>query len=163
MNRLSFLLVVILVTPRPRLARRERLALAEWLHDLRQARRSLARARIFSLTAICILGIGLGGATAIFSICYGILVRPLPYPSPDALGRIDWVMRTGQSQGSSLADLELWGTGRAFSDVGLYSTAPAEVRTNGPAEMVPVAYVSTGTLPVVGIRSSARPFLPPGR
>lgn len=61
---------------------------------------------MFSLTTISILGVGLGAATAIFSICYGILVRPLPYPSPGALARIDWVMPTGQSQGSSLGDLQ---------------------------------------------------------
>lgn len=140
---------------------RDRITPTGWLSDLRQARRSLARSWVFSLTTISILGVGLGAATAIFSICYGILVRPLPYSSPEALAQIDWVMRTGQSQGSSLADLELWGSSRAFSDVGLFSTRPAEVRTSGPAEMVQVAYVSAGTLPVLGVRPRLGRFFYP--
>lgn len=123
------------------------------IQDLRHARRSLSRSRAFSLTTISILGIGLGAATAIFSVCYGILLRPFPYPAPDALVRIDWVTRTGQSQGSSLGDHELWGQAtQSFSRVGLFSTRPAEVRSDGPAEMVQVAYVSAETLPVVGVR-----------
>jgi len=51
---------------------------------LRQLRRNLG----FSMTAILTLAIGIGATTAIFSIFYGVLLRPLPYGEPDRLARI---------------------------------------------------------------------------
>lgn len=123
-----------------------------WLQDLRHVRRSLTRAWAFSATTVAILGIGLGAATAIFSVYYGILLRPFPYPSPDALVRIDWMMPTGQSQGSSLGDVDLWRQSqRSFSALGLFSSRATEIRDSGPAETVQVAYVDAGTLPALGV------------
>jgi predicted permease len=123
-----------------------------WGQDWRQARRSLTRSWAFSVTAIVILGIGLGSATAIFSIYRAILLRPFPYPSPDSLVRVDWTMPTGQSQGSSLGDMDLWTQASgSFSGLGLFSTRPVEIRGDGPAETAQMAYVSAGTLPALGV------------
>ena len=55
------------------------------LQDVRYALRSLGRAPGFTLVALFTLGLGIGGTTAIFSVVDGILLRPLPYPSPQAI------------------------------------------------------------------------------
>ncbi|MCY4123493.1 MAG: permease prefix domain 1-containing protein [Acidobacteria bacterium] len=47
--------------------------------------RSLRRTPGFSLVAIGVLALGVGLNTAIFSVVYGVLVRPLPYPDPDSI------------------------------------------------------------------------------
>jgi putative ABC transport system permease protein len=125
-----------------------------WLQDFRHALRSLSRAWGFTLTIIGLLGIGLGLTTAIFSIFYGILLRPFPYTSPDRLVRVDWMMPTGQSQGSSLGDLALWIEGaRGVSGIGVFSATSTEVRAGGsaPAETVQVTYVSSATLSMLGV------------
>ena len=59
------------------------------LRDLRYAFRNLGRARGFALVAAVTLAIGIGANTAIFSIIDTILLRPLPYPNPDRLVRLN--------------------------------------------------------------------------
>jgi predicted permease len=53
--------------------------------DVRYALRSLGRAPGFTLVALLTLALGIGGTTAIFSVVDGILLRPLPYPHPEAI------------------------------------------------------------------------------
>src|SRR6478752_7330811 len=49
------------------------------MHDLRYAFRTLRNQPIFSLVAILTLTLGIGANTAIFSVIYQLLLRPLPY------------------------------------------------------------------------------------
>src|SRR5262245_1201990 len=55
------------------------------LSDLRVAVRSLRRSPSFSIAAILALGLGIGSATAVFSLLQGVVLRPLPYHEPDRL------------------------------------------------------------------------------
>ena len=58
------------------------------LHDLRYASRMLRRSPAFAATILITLALGIGATTAVFSIVYGILLRPLPYPDPDRIVRL---------------------------------------------------------------------------
>src|SRR5688572_10760813 len=51
-----------------------------WWHDLRYALRTLWRSRGFAVVSIATLGLGIGAATAIFSVTYNALLVPFPYP-----------------------------------------------------------------------------------
>ena len=75
--------------------------MAELLRDVRHALRTLAGQRTFTLTALATLALGIGANTAMFSIVYGVLLRPLPYPDPDAL------VRVGQLRGRSRSTVAL--------------------------------------------------------
>jgi len=85
-----------------------------WLDALAQslahALRSLRRTPGFSLVAIAVLALGIGLNTAIFSLAYGVLVRPFPYPGAESIVVVHMRdPRTGRpTSGFSWLDLGDW-------------------------------------------------------
>src|SRR4029077_7339898 len=59
--------------------------LGQILQDTRYTFRQLRKSLGFTVTAILMLALGIGGTTAIFSIVEGVVLRPLPFHDPDRL------------------------------------------------------------------------------
>jgi putative ABC transport system permease protein len=63
-----------------------------WFDDVRRdvsyAARGLARNPGFALAAVVTLALGIGAATAVFSVVNAVLLRPLPYTDSDRLVRV---------------------------------------------------------------------------
>ena len=74
--------------------------------DLRHAARLLAREPGYTAVAVLGIALGIGATTTLFSVAYGVLLKPLPWPEPDRLvrleerrggrpGRIPWTITNG--------------------------------------------------------------------
>ena len=65
------------------------------MHDFTYAARMLRKQPGFTLVAVLTMAMGIGAATTLFSVTYGVLLKPLPWPDSDRLVRITET-RTGR-------------------------------------------------------------------
>ena len=80
--------------------------LDETLRDLRFAGRMFVRAPGFSAVAVLSLALATGATTAIFSIVHSVLLRPLPFASPDRLVQVREIAQVGGPGPVGQADLQ---------------------------------------------------------
>ena len=90
-----------------RTAPREHLSLLS--QDMRQAFRLFWRTPIVTATALLTIALGISSSTAIFSVVYGVLLRPLPYPNADRLVELFEDNRTAKMPRFRVLDLIRFG------------------------------------------------------
>jgi putative ABC transport system permease protein len=125
--------------------------------DLRCGVRTLFKDRRFALLAIFALALGIGASTVVFSVVYDGLLNPFPYKDANGISifQIHDVERAGnrgrgafsfpefldyREQNHVFTDM----VGTAYTDV-LYSS-------NGGAQQLQGAYVTTNTFPFLGVK-----------
>src|SRR4051812_22306241 len=64
---------------------RSRFPIPSLMLDFRFALRQLLKTPVVTIVAILALALGIGVNTAIFSLVYGVLLRPLPFPNQEQL------------------------------------------------------------------------------
>src|SRR6185436_12812862 len=125
-------------------------------HDIRIALRALAAQKSFTVAALVTLALGIGANTAIFSVVYGVLLRPLPYPDPDRLVRVYEEHPGGRSvlgmNWSSDTTLNAWMPhAKALSQIGAFSTSMDTVGRTAP-ERWRSGLVSPSIFPMMRVR-----------
>src|SRR5262245_3613496 len=128
--------------------------LEDFWQDLRYGARSLLRNPAFSVTAISIMAIGIGANTAIFSVVYTVILRPLPYPESERLVMIkeDWPAIRIPDIGASMPDFLEWrNRNRVFDQLEPFSTGSRDISTDGDPERVSIVEVSAEIFPFLGV------------
>ncbi|HEY2825282.1 MAG TPA: ABC transporter permease [Gemmatimonadales bacterium] len=130
--------------------------------DVRFAVRTFVRRRSFTAAALLTTGLGVGAATAIYSVADGVLFRPLPFPGEDRIVTI-WRTRPEVRGLPEFADrwdhgtvslpeyADLRAQGKAFSQIALYTSASLSVTFDNNAESLNGYLASASLLPVLGV------------
>ena len=126
--------------------------------ELRITLRTLFRSPSYLLPALATLGLGIGVATAIFSLVNGTLLRPLPFPEPDELLSVRDHYRSTSGSGSMSVPnyLDLQAEATTLERFAAYSHASFNLAAAGAPERVRGLNVThdfmetLGVTPIVG-------------
>jgi predicted permease len=130
--------------------------LGDLVEDAKYGLRMMRRHPSFTLSALLTLALGIGATSTVFSVVYGVLLRPLPYPSAERLVRV-WE----EHPGATTMGRERWISNRtywAWSEqsrtvdvLGAYGSFAATIRVGDDDVSVFGAHVSPALLPVLGV------------
>ena len=125
-----------------------------WLDDLgrdtRHAVRALGRSPGFAATVVLVLALGIGANVAMFSVVYGMLIRPLPYPDAGAIVRITESLGPRASSSIINASLEaIVEEAESFDQIAAYGSSTFEWAGPEGAVTLRAARVSPAMFPLL--------------
>jgi predicted permease len=133
--------------------------------DVRHALRLMRRDPAFTFTALGTLALGIGLNTAIFSVAYGVLWRPLPYPNPDRLV----IVSSAQQTGTGVRTFSTWPPVTyeglrprvtTLDHLAAYTSIDAQFTGRGEPLQVPALNVSPNFFATLGVNPArGRAFL----
>ena len=123
------------------------------LTSLERAVRTLARTPALTIASIVTLALGIGANTALFTVVYGVLLRPLPFRDPDRLVQLN---ASRQSRGGARMDFSLpefqdWqARTRSFDGLALFGFNQYSLANDAGAEALRGAVVSGSFFAALG-------------
>lgn len=134
------------------------------VNETRVAVRMLLKRPAFTVAVAATLALGIGATTAIFSVIYGVLLRPLAFDDPD---RLVVVWESNPERGYELMavappNLEDWRAGGStFEDIGAYSVGDGTLTTAEGSVRLNVTRMTPALLDVLRVRPRlGRGFIP---
>jgi putative ABC transport system permease protein len=122
--------------------------------DIRHGVGGLRRQLTFTCASTLTLALGIGATTAMFSVVYGVLLRPLPYQDSRRLVLLwtDDVKRGLHNESTAYSTILDWQREtQSFADIAFFSTERATLGTNESRERTRTAFTSANLLPLVGV------------
>ena len=130
-------------------------ALAGLGHDVRYAARLFRRQAGFTLLVVCTMALGIGATTSLFSVTYGVLMKPLPWPAGDRIVLLRET-RGGQAPrfgAMSNASFIAWRErADTIEGIAAWSTRTLTLGGAGDPEQLRVTAATASLFPVLGAR-----------
>jgi predicted permease len=127
----------------------------DFRRNVRHASRALRRSPGFTALAVMTLGLGIGATTAIFSVIYGVLLKPLPFQAPERLVAV-WHRAPGlnmpQLEQGAATYLTYRESNRVFEDIALWDRQEVSITGQGEPERAHALLVTDGLLPVLRVQ-----------
>lgn len=121
--------------------------------DFRHAIRQLRLRPGLTATVTVTLALAIGASTAIYSVLHAVLLRPLPYATPDRLvmikADVEGFTSVGLLSAPELVDLRERATGSFEGFAGIWGTSGAI--TGDDPEHITFAWVTANTFPLLGV------------
>jgi predicted permease len=126
------------------------------LYDLRFAGRALRRSPGMAAAAVLMLALGIGSATAIFSIVNSVLLRPLPWRDSERIMTLWERDENGRRMDASLLNYRDWRSqAGSFEAMAALGGFPSTISGGGRTERGYVASFHGDPLEVLGLRVAA--------
>lgn len=123
-----------------------------FLQQLRYAVRLLLKSPGFTITAVLILGFGIGANTAIFSLVDTVLLKPLPYPESEKLVNIYMPSESAPNGFFDYPDyLDYAAAQHTFTALALSTWDWFDLIENGNAERINGSFVTPSVFQVIGL------------
>ena len=130
--------------------------------DVRYGLRMLAKNPGFTVVTVLTLALGVGATTAIFSVIYGVLLRPLPYTHPEQIVHL-WEM-SDEGHRMNFADpnfADMQSQNHSLQGIAQYNNSLESVSGGAEPSRTTVAYVSHDFFTVMGVNPTiGRGFAP---
>ena len=122
--------------------------------DLRYGLRVLAKSPSFTIVSILTLALGIGANTAIFTIVYGVLLRPLPFPEPDRIVQLveSYKQQSDEMDIDSREWKRLQDYAKPFDYMAAYTSVGYNLATGTGAEHLRGMPVSSAYFNVLGVQ-----------
>ena len=134
--------------------------------DVRAVMRFMRKQPFFSAAIVLMLALGLGASTAIFSVVYGVLLKPLPFPEPERIVQVWGSLPARQLDQVSLTEANFWDMrdwNRAFEEFGALHGASFTLTGEGMApQRVSGSTASVGFFRALGVQPVAGRLFAPG-
>ncbi len=131
-------------------------AIERFLQDLRIAARTLRKNALFSTVAIATFALGIGANTAIFSVVNAVLLRPLPYPEPQAIVHMSLAWKSGElNDALTVPEFEFYRdhSGGAFQAIAGYrGGSTVSMKRGDVPEWITSLHATDGFFAVLGVR-----------
>ncbi len=125
------------------------------VRDFRFGLRSMSRNPGFTSVAVITLALGIGATTAIFSVVYGILLQPLPYPEDDRLVTLiqSYPQKGLDTWGLSQANFALYrDQNHVFEKIAAFTSAGFNLTGGASPERLQASAVTVDFFDVLGVQ-----------
>ncbi len=126
----------------------------QFLSDVRVAARALRRVPVFTAVCIVTLGLGIGGATAIYSLVKRVVIEPLDYPEADRLVRLVSQTTEGMWHISRAQWVMYSEQARAIEELAGYTTGQATLQSAQGPERIGLWHGTASFFRMVGARAA---------
>jgi len=134
------------------------------LEDVRYGLRMLGKSPGFTGVAVLTLALGIGANTAIFSVVYAVLLKPLPYPQPNQLVGVTMAEPEEgiPTNGTSYDDFREWqAQNHVFTEMAGFQSHDLTLTGRGEPLTVETAVITPGLFSLLGVKPIVgRTFFP---
>ncbi|WP_415829400.1 FtsX-like permease family protein, partial [Corallococcus exiguus] len=127
--------------------------MSQLLQDVRLSLRRMRREPVFTTVVVATLALAIGATTAVFSLVYQVLLKPLPYPEPQELLRLYQSTPQRERGGVAYSYLQAWRE-RPSAFQAIEGATAMDYTLTGPsaAQRVRAGLATPGLLSLLGVR-----------